>query len=75
VLGWRGIDKSETLEGEMIVGQSGETSLKKRRIKLKDGRYMIFYTFEDEPAPSSEDTRAKRSEPKPKAQAEDERLV
>jgi len=55
--------------------QSSEIYLKKRRIKLKDGRYMIFYKFEAQPAPSSESTHAKGPEPKPDPQSEDTRLV
>jgi hypothetical protein len=42
---------------------------------MHDGRYMIFYTFEDQPAKSSEDMHAKRPEPVPKPEAEDERSV
>ena len=59
----------------MTMEQGGEITLKKRRITLKDGRYMIFYTFEDLPAPSTESTAAKRPKPGQKPQAEDERLV
>jgi hypothetical protein len=53
----------------------------KRQITLADGRYLIFYTFEDEnkaPAASSapEDAEGKRREPTdPKPEAEDERHV
>jgi hypothetical protein len=62
--------------------QSGDTAPKTRWITLKDGQYMIFYTFEDEHTPSPEDAQLEHSEsePKPQAasrkpQAEDECLV
>ncbi len=44
---------------------SGESRLKKRQMTLKDGRYMIFYTFGDGPAPSPEHEEAASTEPKP----------
>ena len=47
----------------------------KRQITLEDGRYLIFYTFEDEPAPSTENPDAQRPEPEPEPQAEEERRV
>jgi len=54
---------------------NAETNLKKRRIKLIDGRYMIFYTFEDQPALAPEEAPATRPEPEPKPQTEDDRFV
>lgn len=48
--------------------QSGEPCLKKRQITLKDGRYMIFYTFEDEMAPSPDRIKVARDKPKPQAE-------
>ncbi|HEV7857093.1 MAG TPA: hypothetical protein VGO91_00445 [Pyrinomonadaceae bacterium] len=50
--------------------------MQQRRITLEDGRYLIFYTFEDEAAPSeasSDIESAKRVEPQAKPQAEEER--
>ena len=41
----------------------GESRLKKRQITLKDGRYLIFYTFEDEPPQSFEHEEAASTEP------------
>jgi hypothetical protein len=55
--------------------QSGEVRFKKRRIILKDGRYLIFYTFEDPFAPSSEDAKAKRPKFEPESQTKDQRSV
>lgn len=40
-------------------------AMHKRRIKLEDGRYLIFYTF-DEPAPEPPEN-AVREEPEPVA--------
>jgi len=53
--------------------------MQQRRITLEDGRYLIFYTFEDEAAPSaSAEARgdiesAKKVETQAKPQAEEER--
>ena len=51
----------------------------KRQITLADGRYLIFYTFEDEAAPraaaSDEKAEGKRPEPDAEPEAEDERHV
>jgi hypothetical protein len=59
----------------MTVEHSGETGLKKKRITLKDGRYMILYTFEDQPAPAPEDSETARPTPDPKPASEDEGSV
>ena len=41
--------------------------MKRRRITLADGRYLIFYTFEDEPqagqSPDEEGATAQRDQP------------
>ena len=55
--------------------QSGEVRFKKRWIILKDGRYLIFYTFEDPSAPPSEDAEAKRPKFEPEPQTKDQRSV
>jgi hypothetical protein len=55
--------------------QSGEARFKKRRIILKDGRYLIFYTFEDPSAPPFEDAEAKRAKFEPEPQTKDQRSV
>ncbi|HEX8773894.1 MAG TPA: hypothetical protein VF735_09810 [Pyrinomonadaceae bacterium] len=51
----------------------------KRQITLADGRYLIFYTFEDEDAPpvaaSEVKEASKRPEPEARPEAEDERHV
>lgn len=50
--------------------------MEKRQITLEDGRYLIFYTFEDEqPAPPAEKSEADGREPAPDAEAEEERRV
>ncbi len=51
--------------------------MRSKRVTLADGRYLIFYSFEDEVvSPSSEETEAAaKAEPcqqQPKAQAEEE---
>jgi hypothetical protein len=56
----------------MKIEQSDETDFKKRRIKLKDGRYMIFYTFKVEHVLSPEDAHATRPGPESNPQAEEE---
>jgi hypothetical protein len=55
--------------------------MQQRRITLEDGRYLIFYTFDDEGASSAsskargEEESAKEVEPQAKPQAEEERSV
>ncbi len=50
--------------------------MNRRRITLADGRYLIFYTFEEEgESPSAERAEEKPSEPQPVAEAEEERGV
>jgi len=50
----------------------------RRRITLVDGRYLIFFTFDDGPAPSSDKPDAARhraEDPQPRAEAEEEGRV
>jgi hypothetical protein len=50
--------------------------MQQRRITLEDGRYLIFYTFEDEAAPPASGGEGERDvevEPQAKPQAEEER--
>ena len=57
--------------------------MQQRRITLEDGRYLIFYTFDEETAPPSnsgaagaEDSSAQRAEaPEAEPQATEERRV
>ncbi|HYG80829.1 MAG TPA: hypothetical protein VD861_10595 [Pyrinomonadaceae bacterium] len=49
--------------------------MQKRQITLEDGRYLIFYTFEDAPPPAEEKQGAARSEPQAEPEAEEERSV
>jgi hypothetical protein len=51
--------------------------MQRRRITLSDGRYMIFYTFEEEDARAAapQKPEEKRSEPEAEPQAEEERRV
>jgi hypothetical protein len=60
--------------------------MQRRQITLEDGRYLIFYTFDDEraaaPSPSSATERAdddhaaaRGAEPKAEPQATEERRV
>ncbi len=55
--------------------------MQQRRITLDDGRYLIFYTFEDEgaqvasSAPDESSKGAAKESPNPKPQAEEERRV
>lgn len=57
--------------------QDEQKVMHRRRITLADGRYLIFYTFDELPAPRAEtqgDSASKR-EPAPKPEAEEERRV
>jgi hypothetical protein len=51
----------------------------RRRVTLADGRYLIFYTFDEEAAPEPSgknvETAAMRTEPVAAPQAEEERGV
>lgn len=47
--------------------------MEKRQITLADGRYLIFYTFEDERVEEQPEVSGK--EPDVKAEAEEERSV
>jgi hypothetical protein len=55
--------------------------MEKRQITMHDGRYLIFYTFAEEPAPSSTGAKenqaesAQGSEPEAQPEAEEERRV
>ena len=55
--------------------------MEKRRIKMQDGRYLIFYTFADEramPRPRAsekQDEAVNNREPEAKPEAEEERSV
>ena len=54
--------------------------MNKRRITLEDGRYLIFYTFNDERGEARDATERKheegpRREPEAKPVAEEERRV
>jgi hypothetical protein len=49
--------------------------MQKRQITLEDGRYLIFYTFEEAPAPAEEKHGAAASAPKAEPEAEEERRV
>lgn len=51
-------------------------AMQKREVKLEDGRYLIYYTFDEKPAPqASAGAGAPRPEPKAEPEAEDERSV
>ena len=54
--------------------------MEKRQIKMDDGRYLIFYTFTDTPAPPRADAEENHGEtaerqPRAKPEAEEERRV
>ena len=56
---------------EEIKEHEGAGELHRRRIRMKDGRYMIFYTFGDEAEAEAETL----PEPKADRSAEDEPRV
>ncbi len=49
--------------------------MRKRQITMEDGRYLIFYTFEDAPPPAEEKHVADAREPDAEPEAEEERSV
>jgi hypothetical protein len=49
--------------------------MQKRQVTLEDGRYLIFYTFEDAPPPAEEKEGAAAREPATEPEAEEERSV
>jgi hypothetical protein len=50
--------------------------MEKREVTLEDGRFLIFYTFDDEPTmPANDDAAAGRPEPQAEPEAEDEQSV
>jgi hypothetical protein len=56
--------------------EDGESDMHQRRITLPDGRYLIFYTFEEEaraPAASDEEAGARRPGSEPVQEAEEDR--
>lgn len=63
-----------------IEQQNEQQGLHKRRITLADGRYMIFYTFDESPVSQAETQGAdagagEKRKPEPQPQAEEERSV
>jgi hypothetical protein len=62
-----------------ISKEDWATGMQKRRITLQDGRYLIFYTFDDEALPSTssdKETKERRREPADVVpEAEEERRV
>jgi hypothetical protein len=40
-----------------IDSQTSVAKMEKRQIKMQDGRYLIFYTFPETPAPSATDEK------------------
>ena len=61
-----------------MTEQDEQEGMHRRRITLADGRYLIFYTF-DEPTPAPMDVEAEsaaaRVEPEARPEAEEERRV
>jgi hypothetical protein len=60
--------------------QSEQQGMHRRRITLADGRYMIFYTFDESPVAPTEtqgagDGASEKRESEPQPQAEEERRV
>jgi hypothetical protein len=60
--------------------QSEQRGTHKRRLTLADGRYLIFYTFDESPVSKPEtqntaESTGEKREPEQQPQAEDERSV
>jgi hypothetical protein len=62
---------------ENIAAESDRSMMRRRRITLPDGRYLIFYTFEDGQTQIAEpdESQTSRVEPKPVPVAEEEHGV
>jgi hypothetical protein len=63
-----------------MAEENEQKGMHRRRITLKDGRYLIFYTFDEQLGPHQEVEGAgqgssSRSEPDAQPQAEEERRV
>lgn len=56
-------------------GVQAASSLRKRRVTLADGRYLIFYTFEQGAQQAQGDAAGSKPEPAPQNVAEEERRV
>jgi hypothetical protein len=51
------------------------SNMRRRQITLADGRYLIFYTFEDEAVAGLPGGEASHREPEVRPEAEEERSV
>ena len=59
-----------------MAEQDAQGEMHSREIKLADGRYLIFYTFDDAPdAVATQSSDAKRPEPAVEPEAQEERHV
>jgi hypothetical protein len=61
----------------VMTEENEQKGMHRRRVKLSDGRYLLFYTFDDLPAPRAETQKAgeEASEREPQPEAEEERRV
>ena len=57
-----------------IVNSDDSSLMQSRKITLADGRYMIFYSFDETLSNASADTEKNR-DPKPRLEATEERNV
>jgi hypothetical protein len=64
-------------EDQAMLEQDAGNEMHRREIKLADGRYLIFYTFDDAPDAATPGSEAKQPEPEPVAEpeAQEERHV
>jgi hypothetical protein len=63
-----------------MIEENEQKGMHRRRIKLGDGRYLLFYSFDDLPAPRADaegksEEASKPEEPEPQPEAEEERRV
>jgi hypothetical protein len=63
-----------------MAEENEQNDMHRRRVTLSDGRYLIFYTFDEKPGGASEvegagQDSSSRSEPDVQPQAEEERRV
>ena len=69
------MSKIKILQKEPVQINDEEAAMRKRRTTLADGRYLIYYTFENSPASEEENIDAQPRQPRPRAESSEEKDV